>query len=233
MKIKLILIARNELKNILLIHETMASVCAAYNIDWIYIDGNSTDGTVEYFKIKNIPYLNQIYPGRGGAIRSAFDLIDADSFIIFSPDGNENIMDLPKFIEGLNSGADLVIASRMMFGAFNEEDLRLIKLRKWANNAFNFLANFFFNRGAYITDSINGFRAITHNALKVISISSFDYTIEYQMTIRAMRNNLNIIEFPTIEGQRIFGKTGAPSIHTGLLFLKLFFTELRLKFNKI
>ena len=60
-----------------------------------------------------------------------------------------------------------------------------------------------------------------------------DYTIEYQMTIRALKLKMKIIEFPTLEGQRTHGKTGAPSILTGYLFLKLFLRELtKYRFQK-
>ena len=53
-----------------------------------------------------------------------------------------------------------------------------------------------------------------------------DYTIEYQMTMRALKHKLKITEFPTIEGQRLAGDTGCPSIPTGLRFIRRFFIEL-------
>ncbi len=225
MKITLIVVARNELENIRLLHEHIDSVCAANGIDYCYMDGNSVDGSVEFFSEKNINCKQQIYKGRGGAIRSGFELIDSDAYIIFSPDGNEDIFDVPEFIERLRGGADLVIASRMMKGAHNEEDGSLLKLRKWANNIFNLAANLRFNKGNYVTDSINGYRAITKRALNTIQLDANDYTIEYQMTIRSMGSGLQIEEFPTHEGERKFGATGAPSIPTGIAFLKRFFTE--------
>ncbi len=48
----------------------------------------------------------------------------------------------------------------MCKGAHNEEDEQTIKLRKWVNLAFTFLANAIWNRGPYVTDTINGFRAV-------------------------------------------------------------------------
>ena len=49
----------------------------------------------------------------------------------------------------------MVIASRMMETAVNEEGAEFLRWGKWANNAFNLLANAFWNRGTYVTDSIN------------------------------------------------------------------------------
>lgn len=226
MKISLLIIARNELRNIQLIYPLIVKQCKKYKIDFYFIDGNSTDGTIDFFKNKKIKNFQQIYPGRGGAILSGLQLVKSDAFIIFSPDGNENILDLHKFVAYLKSGNDLVIASRMMIGASNEEDIKFLKPRKWANNIFNLAVNIFFNHGDYITDSINGFRAITASALNKISLDAMDYTIEYQMTIRCMKNKFKIYEFPTIEGQRKYGATGAPSFPTGLAFIKRFFIEL-------
>jgi len=49
----------------------------------------------------------------------------------------------------------------MTKGAVNEEDGQILRFRKWANNAFNLGANLVFrSRGPYITDSMNGYRAI-------------------------------------------------------------------------
>ena len=187
--------------------------------DVVVIDGGSTDGTVELFSEKNIRVINQENRGRGDAFQQAFLQIKADAYVFFSPDGNENIDDVVKFRKYIAAGADLVIASRMMALSHNEEDDHFFKFRKWANLGFNFFANaLFWRKKPYITDSINGFRGITCEAAKTLSLDANDYTIEYQMTIRAMSKKMNIIEFPTIEGNRIAGETGATSLKTGILF---------------
>ena len=82
------------------------------------------------------------------------------------------------------------------------------------------MANFAFRRdGPFITDSINGYRAIRRSAdAEELKLDATDYTIEYQMTIRALRAGARIVEFPTHERPRIAGRTGAPSIPTGLRF---------------
>jgi glycosyltransferase involved in cell wall biosynthesis len=194
----------------------------------VAIDGNSTDGSQKLLEDHGVPVVGQSALGRGQAFHTAFSKVEADAYVFFSPDGNEDYKDLPKFRRYFEEGADLVIASRMMKGSFNEEDLHFFKPRKWVNNAFNFLANFFFNklRSPYITDSINGYRGITKKAAETLQLDAPDYTIEYQMTMRAMKHKLNIKEFPTYEGQRIAGETGAPSFPTGVKFIKRFFKEL-------
>jgi glycosyltransferase involved in cell wall biosynthesis len=194
----------------------------------VAIDGGSTDGTIEYYRELHVPVIGQSRRGRGEAFLIAFQQIEADAYIFFSPDGNEDVRDLAKFKPLLENGADLVIASRMMRGAVNEEDDRLIKPRKWANNTLNMAANVLFRKaGPYVTDSINGYRAITQGVAKELALDAPDYTIEYQMTIRALKRRMTIVEFPTREGARVAGVSGAPSFPTGLRFLKRLWSELQ------
>lgn len=196
--------------------------------DIVAIDGASTDGTLEYFDQHGIRVVAQSRRGRGEAFLLAFTEVEADAYIFFSPDGNEDPADLPRFRPLLEAGNDLVIASRMCAGARNEEDAHLLRPRKWANNAFNLAANLAFRRsGAYISDSINGYRAITRGAAQRLALDASDYTIEYQMTMRALRAGLRIAEFPTIEHPRVAGDTQASSIPTGLRFVRAFWNELR------
>lgn len=227
-KIALCILARNELPCLKVMLPLLPLPGRESGFDEIFaIDGGSTDGTVDFFKRQGIKVLSQSKRGRGDAFLTAFREVEADAFIFFSPDGNEDPKDLGKFRLLFEQGADLIIASRMMPGSVNEEDSQFFRWRKWANLTFNFFANFFFRKkGPYITDSINGYRGITKAAANELSLSAFDYTIEYQMTMRALKKKLNIVEFPTVEGERIAGETGAPSIPTGIRFLKRLWSEL-------
>jgi len=198
----------------------------------VAIDGGSTDGTQQLLEDSGVEVISQKTRGRGAAIIEAINFIQADAYILFSPDGNEDVKDFPKFRDYLEQGADLVIASRMMAGAYNEEDESFFKFRKWANLSFNAMANIYFGRGKpFVSDSINGYRAITKSLANKLSLDANDYTIEYQMTMRALKYGAKIIEFPTHEYPRIAGFTGAPSIPTGIRFVKRFFLEVRKGFK--
>ena len=118
----------------------------------------------------------------------------------------------------------MVIASRFMQNARNEEDGQVFKFRAWANRAFTLLANLLF-RGK-LTDSINGYRAIKKEAFEKLKLDAQGYAVEYQMSIRALKLGLKIKEIPTIEGKRIGGTSGAEAIPTGIKFLYYLIREI-------
>ncbi|MCG3137089.1 MAG: putative glycosyltransferase [Phycisphaerae bacterium] len=231
MKISLVLLTFNEIDGVraLLEKVPLDSVDEAFAVD-----GGSTDGTREFYARHHFRVVEQTSRGRGEAFRIAFATATGDALIFFSPDGNEDPADIPKFRPLLEQGYDMVIASRMMKGARNEEDHQRFKWRKWANQAFGIMANLTWNRRPFITDTINGYRAITRNAWEQLRPDGPGYTIEYQSSIRAFKRRLYIAEFPTTEGARIGGQSKAHSIPTGLRFVKLYLRELFLgqHFNK-
>ncbi|MFC1616523.1 glycosyltransferase family 2 protein [Patescibacteria group bacterium] len=224
MKLALVLLSLNEIDGLKKIYKQIPKD----SINEIFaVDGGSTDGTLDFYREHRVPVLKQRSRGRGEAFRQAMKESDADAFIFFSPDGNEDPNDIPKFRDHLNNGFDMVIASRMMKGAFNEEDNQLFKWRKWANNAFNWLANISFRKqGPYICDTINGFRAIKKDAFQIMNTDGQGHTIEYQTTIRSFKKGLKVKEFPTYEGPRIGGEIKAKSIPTGIRFIKMYLKEL-------
>lgn len=227
MNIGLVILNRNE-------EEALPAILPRIPVDAVdllfCVDGDSSDTSREILESFDIEIVDQRSPGRGEAFRIAFERAagEVDALIFFSPDGNEDPADIPRFRAPLEGGADIVIASRMMAGAFNEEDVHRFRPRKWANLAFDWLAYFTWGRHTpRITDAINGYRAITVGAWQRLSPDGPGYTIEYQTSIRAYQQRLRVVEFPTHEGQRIGGESQAKAVGTGLRFLKLYASELR------
>lgn len=196
--------------------------------DQVYaIDARSKDGTMERFAEYKIPVYQQSTPGLGAATLEARQHCTTDAMIFFHPDGNENHRDLVQFVDRLKRGYELVIASRMIKGSYNEDDSAFFKWRKWANLGFALLSNTLFgSRNCRVTDVVQGFRAITCAAFDRLHLDQTNCTIDYQMVIRSLKAKLKIAEFPTIEGHRIAGATNFASIPTGIAELKMLFREI-------
>jgi len=191
------------------------------------VDGGSLDGTREFFQEKGVRIVDQERPGRGEAMRKGALEAKGEFVLFFSPDGNEDPRDIKPLLEKLEAGYDLAIASRFMKESRNEEDGKLFAFRLWANKAYTWLANRLFNRsGVYVSDTINGFRAVKREAFLQLGLTEQRFPIEYQMSIRSMKRNLKIAEVPTREADRLGGESKALSIPVGLGHLKILTQEL-------
>jgi len=217
----LIILTRNEIEGV---RETLKNIPFSAVDEYFAVDYKSTDGTVAFFEKHHIPIVHQKNPGRGEAFLLAAKKAKGKYLIFFSPDGNENPNDIKKIIALCNNDNDLIIASRFMKGSRNEEDNELLKFRKWANQLFSLAVRFLW--GGKITDTINGYRGIKKDLFQKMQLDATGFAIEYQMTIRALKLQAKLVEFPTIEKNRIGGNSHASSIPTGIEFLYLLKKEI-------
>ena len=193
----------------------------------LVVDGGSTDGTIEFFEARGVQVIRQQRRGRGEAFRLAVRDARNDFLVFFSPDGNEEPADIPQLVEGLSLGYDMVIGSRFMAGGCSEDDDKfLFASRRWGNLTFTWLVSLLFARGARLSDSINGFRAVARAAFVRLRPDAEGYAIEFQMSIRALQLGLRILEMPTHESARIGkGVSKLNAIPVGLKFLRLMLDE--------
>jgi glycosyltransferase involved in cell wall biosynthesis len=196
------------------------------------VDGGSTDESVTILQDFGIHVLNQVSKGRGAAFELAIDhakILKVDFLMFLSSDGNEDPKDLQKMIEIASSNAvDMVIGSRMLKESWNEEDDSLLKLRKWGNQLFALVAYALFSKEkVFISDPINGYRGVSIKAWGALEPSSSGFSIEYELSIKAYKNKLKVIEFPTIEGKRLGGKSGAKAVPTSMAMIKVLIKQLR------
>jgi len=216
----LFICARNEIQG----SKALADRVPLSRFNEVYLlDGNSTDGTIEFWTQRGAVLVENVK--KGAIFTTAIETTAADNIVFFAPDGNENPDDLVRILEMLEAGNDMVIASRFMRGSRNEEDDLFIPLRAWVNRGFTLLVRLLW--GGHVTDTINGFRGFKRDKVKQLDLESSGFDIEFQTTIRFLKRGWSIAEFPTYEGDRIGGKSSSSSFPTGMLMLRRVWKELR------
>lgn len=221
MKTTLIITTRNEINGV----TAMVPRIPLSAFDEVFaIDLNSTDGTLDYFKKTGIRVVHQTERGRGNAVRLAAKEASGDALVFFAPDGNENPDDLTKLRDFILAGNDMAIASRFLPDSWNEEDKSWWKPRAWANRIFTYSVRLIW--GGTISDTINGYRSVKKESLLKMKTDEPGFAIEFQMSIRALKLGLKVVEFPTREGDRIGGESTAHSISTGWRMLRTLIKEI-------
>jgi len=188
-------------------------------------DGNSRDRTVEIAKEFGANIMIQNGRGKGTALRQAFNhaCLDGDVVVMLDADGSMSPKEIPILIDALDSGADLVKASRFLRYGYSE-DMNLI--RRIGNRFFIMLVNTFWSAG--YTDLCYGFGAFRKDTVRKLYpyLKAKNFEIETEIFIKAKKLGLNVTEVPSIEFRRKHGKSNLNAILDGVRILRTIFTEL-------
>ena len=194
MKVLISIPAYNEEKDIeRVIKEIKTVMNNKYDYSIQLIDDGSTDRTAEIAKKLGAKvYSHPRNLGLAEAFKTELQkFLESKSDIIvhIDADGQYPAEYIPKLIEKIKLGNDLVIGSRIIEG---RKDLSLIK--KWGNKAFSRVVSKIIRYR--ITDAQSGFRAFTKDVAR-IKIRSF-HTYTQEQIIRAARNKFRITEIPIL-----------------------------------
>ncbi len=176
----------------------------------IFVDGGSTDGTIEKAKELGFEVIHQKNQGEGNACRVGTDATESDFIMFFSPDGNDVPDDIPKLIEKTNEGYDVVHISRFGKNSVSED---ANWLDRFGNNMFTFLVNTFF--GGNYSDALNGFRIIKRKIWDGLKTDAQYLNIEQQTCIRLAKLKIPIFEIDGKEPKRIGGERKMRPLTTG------------------
>jgi len=192
------------------------------------IDGGSTDGTIEYLESKGIPTYIQPQKGLNAAYIYAVEKSTCDPIVVFFPKGTLPTSSLMKFRYFLESGYDLVVASRNLKNSLNEEDNKFIKLRKWCVLGLAYFVALIWRREGYIIrDVLHGYKGFTISGFNKIAPFDYGISIDLEMVVRSYRLRLKRYEFPVTELSRPFGETHFKFLPTGIMLLKYLWQEIK------
>jgi glycosyltransferase involved in cell wall biosynthesis len=158
----------------------------------IVADNGSTDGSVEIARGLGARVVHQPVRGYGAAYLAGIAAARGDYILMGDSDNTYDFADLPRLIEPLRQGADLVVGSRFM-GQI------LPGAMPWANRYIgNPILTGMLNRlfGLKISDAHSGMRAFTRQAFERMKLQTPGMEFASEMVIKASLARLKIAEVP-------------------------------------
>ncbi len=198
----------------------------------IVVDGGSTDGTVEWARENGYTVYIQKKRGFRHAYVEVMPQVNGDILITFSPDGNSISELIPKLIEKMEEGYDMVIASRYLDSAKSYDDDFLTGFGNWF---FTRTANLL--HGGKYTDAMVIYRAYKKCLIEELELDQdrwysvpekiFSCRVSWEplLSVRAARRRLKITEIPGDEPPRIGGERKLKIWPWGATFLYQFIRD--------
>ncbi len=207
--------------------------------EFIYIDGHSTDGTVERihdvqaaYKERDIKFMTQTGKGKANAVWEAMDKAEGDLLMILDSDLAVPPEELPHFYEVYIRGyAEFVNGVRLVYA---REDQAMRFLNSIANHLFAVI--FTWILGFRIKDTLCGTKVISredYHALRanMSYFGDFDPFGDFQLIFGATKLNLKVADVPVHYKARTYGEIQIHRWRDGVLLLRMvMFALARLKF---
>ena len=200
MKTVAIIPAYNEEKHIV---ETIVGV-KKYSKDIIVIDDGSSDATYELAKKAQVTAIKHVINlGKGASLITAIEYAisqDFDSFILIDADLQHDPDEIPKFLDALRDGNDIVFGYRTM-------KKNMPSILRFGNYIINRSTRFLY--GLDLNDTTCGYRALTAETYKKIKWEASGYFVEAEMIANTGKNNLKFTQIPiqTIYSDKYKGTT--------------------------
>ena len=166
--------------------------CRKYVDKVVVVDDGSSDATAEIAEaLGAIVIKHPENMGYGGALQTIFKTareMNADAMLIIDSDGQHDPREIPKLLEPLNNGTDLVIGSRFINGngqsvpAYRKAGMKVLDI---ATNIAG---------GINISDSQSGFRAYGRKAIEKISIKDNDMPAGSEILMQIKDHDLKFKE---------------------------------------
>ena len=171
-------------------------------------------------------------PGIRFAYFEVLDKIEGDVVVTFSPDGNSIPELLPRLVEKLREGWDLVIASRYLPPAKSQDDDLLTAFGNWLfTRTVNLL------HGGHYTDAMVIYRGFRRRLIEDLDLHLeesyrlperlFATIISWEplMSVRAAKRRLAVTEIPGDEPPRLGGQRKLRVIKWGAAYYFQFWWE--------
>lgn len=159
----------------------------------IYVyDNNSTDGSGDLAREAGAIVRREYRQGKGNVMRSMFNEIEADCYIIVDGDDTypaEDAKQMEQII--LDKKADMVIGDRLNTTYFKENKR---PFHDFGNRLVRWLVNSLFDGD--LQDIMTGYRAMSRKFVKEYPLLSKGFEVETEMSLFALDGNYLVKEIP-------------------------------------
>jgi glycosyltransferase involved in cell wall biosynthesis len=188
----------------------------------ILVDGHSTDGTVEAARAVrgDIRVVQQPATGKGDALAAGFAACRGDVVVMLDADGSADGAEIPRFVDALLEGADLVKGSRFLRGGGSTD---ISTLRRAGNRVFCSMVNALF--GTRYSDLCYGYNAAWLRQLRGLALDCNGFEVETVLSIRSATCGLRVTEVPSVEATRLYGKSNLRTFRDGFRVLRAILHE--------
>ena len=157
----------------------------------VVADNGSDDRSAELATEAGAVVVHEPRRGYGSAYRAGFAAARGDYIVMADADLTYDFGDIPRFIEKLDDGADLVMGDRM--GGIQPGAMPWLH-RYIGNPVLTGILNLFFRTG--VRDAHCGMRAVRRSALPRLDLRTTGMEFASEMVIRAGKERLAIEEIP-------------------------------------
>jgi dolichol-phosphate mannosyltransferase len=200
--VSVIVPTRNEVKNL----QEVIDGIRPFASEIIVVDGHSTDGTQDLATSLGAKVVLDNKLGKGDALRVGAKASCGDIILFIDADQSHDPNDIPSLLRPIFDGAaDHVHGSRMLGGSDELFSNFSECVRLFGSLCITLAINCRF--GVRLTDSQNGFRCIKRKTFDELHLTENTTTIEQEMVIETLRRGFVLVEVPTHEFRRNFGRS--------------------------
>jgi glycosyltransferase involved in cell wall biosynthesis len=154
-------------------------------------DNNSTDGSGALAEAAGARVVLETRPGYGSAYLAGFAAARGEYIVMLDADLTYDFKEIPRFVEELDKGAQLVMGDRMD----NIHPGAMPWLHRYVGNPIlTGILNVFFKTG--VKDAHCGMRGLRRDILPTLDLRTTGMEFASEMVIRASKEKLRISEFP-------------------------------------
>ncbi len=175
----------------------------------IVADNGSVDGSIEIAQRAGARVVHVRERGYGNALMGGIAAASGEFILMGDADASYDFAHIPRFLEPLRAGADLVMGNRFAGGIAKGAMPPLHQY--FGNPALSWLGRLFF-RNRSVGDFYCGLRAFRKDAYERMGLRTTGMEFATEMVVKATLLNLRVTEVPTTLSPD--GRSRPPHLHT-------------------